>query len=405
MSIDTPAISVITIVKDNEQLLARAVESVLSQAFSNYEYIIVNDGSTDGTARLIDLFAKKDKRVMANHLEKNIGRAMARNNGLECTKGEFIFFLDSDDYLPEYAFQELLEVTDKYDADIVYGGIRCFDKDTETWLKKHYTDDIIDKERHNFQLDEHLPLVFNHTLGGRLFSRKMLLKNNIKFNGNRKNGEDVLFSFYTAYYAKRISMVPNICAYYYSIGNFLDTANEQKLFDARDNVKETIQFTLMNGSNPLKRMMQIKGATFAADLERAYRVYGEDKKDLIEYLSTLLPLVVNISDDVLTELPEYTRRFTLFLLSHQFDEALSEFESRRSVKKTFRTPPVSNSGDKKLSHKQRDNIDTSSIDGLKARVDRMKIENENLAKQLDMVYHSNSWRITAPLRIIAKYFR
>ncbi len=190
LSIDTPTISVITIVKDNEQLLARAVESVLSQAFSNYEYIIVNDGSKDGTARLIDLFAKKDKRVMANHLENNIGRAMARNNGLACTKGEFVFFLDSDDYLPEYAFQELLEVADKYDADIVYGGIRCFDKDTETWLKKHYTDDIIDKERHNLQLDEHLPLVFNHTLGGRLFSRKMLLKNNIKFNVNRKNGED-----------------------------------------------------------------------------------------------------------------------------------------------------------------------------------------------------------------------
>ncbi len=52
-----------------------------------------------------------------------------------------------------------------------------------------------------------------------------------------------------------------------------------------------------------------------------------------------------------------------------------------------------------------DNIDTSSIDGLKARVDRMKIENEHLAKQLDMVYNSNSWRITTPLRIIAKYFR
>jgi glycosyltransferase involved in cell wall biosynthesis len=88
-----PAISVITIVKNNEELLPRAVDSVLAQSFADFEHIIVNDGSTDGTKAIIDAYAEKDQRVKPKHLFQNVGRGMARNAGMDTARGKYIFFL------------------------------------------------------------------------------------------------------------------------------------------------------------------------------------------------------------------------------------------------------------------------------------------------------------------------
>ena len=75
----SPVISIITIVKNNQELLPRAVDSALAQSFSDLEHIIVNDGSTDQTTAIIDNYAEKDKRIKPKHMPHNVGRAMARN--------------------------------------------------------------------------------------------------------------------------------------------------------------------------------------------------------------------------------------------------------------------------------------------------------------------------------------
>ena len=95
-----PLISVIVPVYNVEPYLTACVESVLRQTYSNLEVILLDDGSTDGSGRLCDGFAQKDARVRAVH-QQNSGVSAARNAGLDMAKGDYLYFLDGDDWALE----------------------------------------------------------------------------------------------------------------------------------------------------------------------------------------------------------------------------------------------------------------------------------------------------------------
>ena len=90
--------SIIVPVYNVEKYLKNAIESVLQQAYSNFELILVDDGSTDNCPEIIDEYASKDNRLISIH-QKNSGLSAARNSGLRVARGEYIVFLDSDDML------------------------------------------------------------------------------------------------------------------------------------------------------------------------------------------------------------------------------------------------------------------------------------------------------------------
>lgn len=385
-----PAVSVITIVKNNEMLLPRTIASVLGQTCLDFEYILVNDGSTDGTRAIIDQFAAKDKRMRPYHLDCNVGRAAARNIGLDKARGRYIFFLDSDDFLPKTALKDLWDTAEKDNVDIVYAGIKAFAQTTMAWKSHHYTDDIINHERHNFRLDEYPKLVNNHTIIGRLFRREFLEDKHIRFSTTRNNGEDVAFAFYTAFHASSMSMLPDKTVYYYNMGNFLATANESKLFDARDNIIETLEFAKKNCSNGLLREVQAKTALFAGNLERARAVYGSNAK-LLSFLPSLLPLVATIPDEVLQALPPYHRDFAKYIISGDIPGALRLFEQRERMR----------AGKKKERAAQQAYMGKNNTE-LRAEVDRLQQLNRELAHRLDSLYDSTSWRVTKPLRAAMK---
>ena len=106
------------------------------------------------------------------------------------------------------------------------------------------------------------------------------------------------------------------------------TANEAKIFDARDNVLETLEFALRNGSPALQRRMRRKAAMFAAVLVRAQKVYEDQQQKFMQYLETLPPLVDGLPDDILNSLPPYTRRFAKALQLRDFDEAFSAWQKQ-----------------------------------------------------------------------------
>ena len=86
---------------NGQKFIAQAINSVLKQTFSDFELIIVNDGSTDGTLKAIEHFAKQDKRIRVVSNKKNRGLSFSRNKGLDLARGRFVAFLDSDDWWPE----------------------------------------------------------------------------------------------------------------------------------------------------------------------------------------------------------------------------------------------------------------------------------------------------------------
>ena len=113
-------ISVIVPVYNVESYLVQCLDSILAQTYQNLEIILVDDGSTDGCSQICNTYGEKDSRVVVFHSE-NRGLASARNLGLEYAKGDYISYIDSDDWIELNTMEELLNASVQFNADIVVG--------------------------------------------------------------------------------------------------------------------------------------------------------------------------------------------------------------------------------------------------------------------------------------------
>lgn len=114
-------ISVITPVYKVEKYLKKCIESILNQTFTDFELLIVDDGSPDNCGKIADEYEKKDSRVIVIHKE-NGGAPSARNEGILRAKGEYLYFPDSDDWLEPTYLEELFHIATKTDAQLVISG-------------------------------------------------------------------------------------------------------------------------------------------------------------------------------------------------------------------------------------------------------------------------------------------
>lgn len=114
-------ISIIVPVYNVEQYLDECIQSVLDQEYKNLEIILIDDGSTDGSSKKCDAWREKDDRIIVIH-KQNEGLGEARNTGLEYVSGKYVYFLDSDDFLPPTCIKRLYETAEIEQADIVGSG-------------------------------------------------------------------------------------------------------------------------------------------------------------------------------------------------------------------------------------------------------------------------------------------
>lgn len=112
-------ISVVIPVYNVEKYLAQCVDSVLDQTFQDFEIILVDDGATDSSRAMCDEYAQKDARIRVIH-QPNGGLSAARNTGLSAASGEYIYFLDSDDYIEPTALADLVSAVQQEQADVVF---------------------------------------------------------------------------------------------------------------------------------------------------------------------------------------------------------------------------------------------------------------------------------------------
>jgi glycosyltransferase involved in cell wall biosynthesis len=113
-----PLLSVIVPVYNVEKYLKRCLESILVQSWNDYEIILVDDGSTDSSAQICDLYAEKYEMIRVIHKE-NKGLSDTRNRGIEEASGEYVYFPDSDDWLEPNTFSELSDVIEELTYDII----------------------------------------------------------------------------------------------------------------------------------------------------------------------------------------------------------------------------------------------------------------------------------------------
>lgn len=118
----SPKISIIVPIYNTEKYLRTCIESILNQTYQNIEVILVNDDSPDNCGQICENYKIKDDRIVVIH-QKNKGLSGARNSGLDVANGDYIGFVDSDDWIGKEMYEVMLNVSLKYDLDIVECGI------------------------------------------------------------------------------------------------------------------------------------------------------------------------------------------------------------------------------------------------------------------------------------------
>ena len=186
----TPLLSIIVPIYNSEQFLSACIESVLAQTYTNFELILVDDCSSDSSHEVCRRFATEDKRIKVITLKKNSGVSVARNEGLEIAKGEFIGFVDSDDTVERTYLSTLLTNAEAYSADISI--VRY--KKTKKSLREESGDVLVMSpiDALNMIADRENGRGFVGYVWGKLFRQNCIA--NIRFNPNLCLCEDYLFS-------------------------------------------------------------------------------------------------------------------------------------------------------------------------------------------------------------------
>lgn len=213
-----PLVSIIVPVYNVEKYLRRCVDSILAQTFTDFELILVDDGSPDNCPAICDEYAEKDSRVRVIHKE-NGGVSAARNSGLEISCGEYIAFCDSDDYWDIDFLSELLSCMKTNNADVVVSGCKAMDNAGKIW---HYarrptcTEKISsDTERFHFLVFGILGGKYGWEVWSRLFRREIIETHHIRFCTICENyAEDMGFVLEYSLYAKVCCSI-DYCGYNY----------------------------------------------------------------------------------------------------------------------------------------------------------------------------------------------
>jgi len=138
-----PVISIIVPIYNVEKYLPRCLDSVLAQTFTDFECILVDDGSPDNCPAICDEYASRDNRIIVIHQE-NKGVAIARDRGLKKAQGEFVHFVDSDDWIESDALELLYKKQQETDSDLVLGGFyRIYKQYSETYIYPEISNNVL----------------------------------------------------------------------------------------------------------------------------------------------------------------------------------------------------------------------------------------------------------------------
>lgn len=227
----TPQISIITPAYNAEKYIAEAIESVQAQSFKDYEHIIIDDGSTDGTLSIVKKYAAADNKIILKG-QKNSGAASARNFGISIANGNYVVFLDGDDFLTEDALEVLYKKANTYNNDII-----LFNK----YIYKNETKEII-REEWLYKTGQ-LPEVFSPKTDISIFTfifapldicifvrKEFIRANSLSFSEKFKRNEDILYVCTAIALSERASYIDREL-YYYRVGvanNMSSTLDKHK---------------------------------------------------------------------------------------------------------------------------------------------------------------------------------
>lgn len=219
-------ISIILPAYNCENTIESAINSILSQTYENWELVIVNDGSTDMTTQVLSNYVENSKIIIIN--QENLGPSVARNVGIASISGEYVAFIDSDDYFDKNYLETMCRNMEN--NDLVICNYRCVGNNMNSrvtriqnkiYYKKHFSKMI-------FKLKSKKLLNANWN---KLYKKEIITKYNITFDKKYNNGEDIRFNYEYLKYINKVKIINDVLYNYFQNTKGLTASNNNKVID------------------------------------------------------------------------------------------------------------------------------------------------------------------------------
>ena len=300
-------ISVIVPCYNIESYLPRCIESILAQTYKNLEIILISDGSTDGTDEIIREYAKKDSRIIPV-FKQNSGVSDTRNRGLDMATGDYIGFVDGDDYIDPKMYETLLKNAIENNADISHCGYQmvfpsrvdyCYNtgekviQDNKKGIRDIIVGDYVEPS----------PCI-------KIYRKNIV--NNLRMPPDIKINEDVIFNFY-AFVNSQKSVYEDLPFYHYILRKgsaATSKINQNKLFDPVIVRKEIFEYSLKNLDNEIQ---SVAYSSYLNSIINLYRVVSNSKlKEYKEDSFILKRQIKEIKGNFMLSKRVKTERFLFF---------------------------------------------------------------------------------------------
>lgn len=217
-----PKVSIIVPIYKAEKYLNRCIDSILAQTFTDWELLLIDDGSPDKSGDICDEYAKKDTRIRVFH-KKNGGVSSARNLGLDNVQGEYVTFVDSDDWIDADNMLKCVSVIDTNDLDILQYSFKRIDDNGNILQTKKICTDVLGLEDYiekgNFYM----------CVGGAYIKTEIIQRNEIRFLEKIKLAEDQMFMMEAMYMSQKFQAIDSVFYNYYF--NLNSATNNEKADD------------------------------------------------------------------------------------------------------------------------------------------------------------------------------
>lgn len=302
-------ISIIMPVYNVEKYISKSINSLVNQSFKDFELILVNDETKDKSID-IALDILKDTNLNYKIINQvNSGVSVARNNGIENCSGDYIYFLDSDDYVDKEFLEKFYKKINETNADIIYCDYSHVDEKNNILVKSSTR--VIEKLSSGKEMAlELLKDEFSIWVGSGIYRADIIKNNNIRFDNKRKYAEDIAFIVKTLLYSEKVVGINEKLAYYLRREGAVTKSISEKHLDCYYSFKDLLEF-----------------------VEENFQEEEEIIKVLKEYK---LPYAICHIFSMFSRDDNYTERLLKFLSNEEIKQSLNNYKMQSLNKKYLR---------------------------------------------------------------------
>ncbi|MBP3892234.1 MAG: glycosyltransferase [Solobacterium sp.] len=288
-------ISVVLPVFNVAPYIRKCIESLRNQTFKDLEFIFIGDACTDASMEIVEEYKKKDERIITIYNETNIGSGPSRNKGIKIAKGEYLSFVDPDDWISENFYEALYQKALETNDDIIKGDIRCINEEG-----KDITSDVfcannsVAKDR--LSNGEPFYMCFSSDHVCALYRTAFLKEQSITY-GEQHVGQDSVFLLNACIRAKSFSFVDEAIYYYlYRNDSAAHTNNFQRNLNALEVFEKRVQIVAENGIDDNARQFFIRMGDYYLSVFLEYVDANNEKNasEILHYIRTFESILIKV---------------------------------------------------------------------------------------------------------------